>query len=152
MMLHRRAADYVPPFRVLDFKVLVGQRGDVLGHDSAYAEATVKVAIGDEIAHTAAEGDGPVQALDAALRKALRPSFPGIDAVHLSDYKVRILDGRAATAAITRVLIDSTDGSAEWSTIGASSNIIEASCRALVDSIEYGLLQAADRPSAKVAS
>ncbi len=136
LMLHRRSADYEPPFRLVDFKVLVGHRQDL----EAYAEAMVKVLVGTRVTHTAAEGCGPVSALDTALRKALVPDHPAVRKIQLVDYKVRILEGRDGTAAITRVLIDSTDGVHSWSTIGASSNIIEASCRALVDSIEYGLL------------
>ncbi len=148
LVLRRRDEDYVPPFRLVDYKVLVGSKED----DPAYAEATVKVMIGDVAVHTAAEGNGPVQALDAALRKALAPSFPAVRAVHLKDYKVRILDGRHGTSATTRVLIDSTDGDREWSTVGASGNIIEASCRALLDSIEYALTCIGDTPQCKSAS
>jgi len=141
LMLHRREPGYEPPFRVVDYKVLVGSRED----ETAYAEATVKVVIGDQAVHTAAEGNGPVQALDAALRKALSPAFPAVSRIHLKDYKVRILDGRHGTSSTTRVLIDSTDDHDEWSTVGASGNIIEASCQALLDSIEYGLLRRASR-------
>jgi len=82
-----------------------------------------------------------VSALDGALRKALAPSYPAVNDIHLADYKVRILDGTEGTEAITRVLIDSQDAHRSWSTVGASSNIIEASMHALVDSIEYGLIQ-----------
>jgi 2-isopropylmalate synthase len=102
--------------------------------------------VGEEILHTAAEGSGPVGALDAALRKALTPVFPMVQNIHLADYKVRILDGVAGTAAITRVLIDSKSESGHWSTVGASPNIIEASLDALLDSIEYGLLEAGAEP------
>ena len=93
--------------------------------------------------HTAGEGNGPVNALDVALRKALRPVYPAIDSFRLVDYKVRILDGQNGTAATTRVLIDTRNGHRRWSTVGASTNIIEASWQALADSIEYGLLMAA---------
>ena len=89
--------------------------------------------------HTAADGNGPVNALDAALRKALRAFYPQLDAVHLIDYKVRILDGDAATAARTRVIIDSRDGAREWSTMGSDTNIIAASASALADSLEYAI-------------
>ncbi|HKZ69790.1 MAG TPA: alpha-isopropylmalate synthase regulatory domain-containing protein, partial [Anaerolineales bacterium] len=102
-------------------------------------EATVKVKVGDAIYHTAAEGNGPVNALDAALRKALTPVFPVLSHFQLADYKVRILDGENGTAALTRVLIDTQNGTKRWSTVGASTNIIEASWRALADSMEYGL-------------
>jgi 2-isopropylmalate synthase len=103
----------------------------------------VKVKVDGEVLHTAAEGDGPVDALDAALRKALLPRYPAIAELHLSDYKVRILDSSNGAAAVTRVLIDTQKGSRLWSTVGASTNIIEASWRALVDSVEYGLTIAA---------
>ena len=89
--------------------------------------------------YTVADGDGPVNALDAALRKALKSSYPEIDAITLEDYKVRIIGGQAGTAARTRVLIESTDGHSTWGTVGVSDNIIEASWRALVDSFEYKL-------------
>ena len=103
----------------------------------------VKVRVNGEVLHTAAEGNGPVNALDIALRKALRTHYPQIEAFHLADYKVRILDGNNGTEAVTRVLIDTQNGTKRWSTVGASGNIIEASWRALVDSIEYGLTVAA---------
>jgi 2-isopropylmalate synthase len=103
------------------------------------AEATVKVEVDGEILHTAADGNGPVNALDAALRKALRAFYPGLDEVHLVDYKVRILDGGAATAARTRVIIDSMDGARTWSTMGSDTNIIAASASALADSLEYAI-------------
>lgn len=104
-------------------------------------EATVKVRVGGKTAHTVAEGDGPVNALDGALRRALANFFPKLKAIQLTDYKVRILDGVAGTAARTRVLIASTDGKREWGTVGVSENIIEASLQALVDSMEYALLK-----------
>lgn len=104
-------------------------------------EATVKVRVQNTDEYTVAEGDGPVNALDAALRKALRPFYPQIDEIKLEDYKVRILDSQLGTAARTRVLIVSTDGHTSWGTVGVSDNIIEASWLALVDSIEYKLLR-----------
>jgi 2-isopropylmalate synthase len=135
LLIRRRAADYAAPFRILDFTVLVEQReGGALR-----AEATVKVDVGGEVLHTAADGNGPVNALDAALRKAFRLFYPELDAVHLVDYKVRILDGESATAARTRVTIDSTDGIREWSTMGSGTNIIAASAAALTDSLEYAI-------------
>jgi 2-isopropylmalate synthase len=109
---------------------------------AATCEATVKLEVNGRPEYTVEEGDGPVNALDAALRKALRPFYPWIDAVRLSDYKVRIVDGARGTAARTRVLIVSTDGNSTWGTVGVSDNIIEASWHALVDSFEfYGLRQ-----------
>jgi 2-isopropylmalate synthase len=106
------------------------------------AEATVKIQLPDgRMMHTAAEGHGPVDALNLALRKALTDTYPELNKVHLEDYKVRILDGRAATQAKTRVMIESTDGETTWSTVGVSENIISASYDALIDSIEYMLLR-----------
>jgi 2-isopropylmalate synthase len=135
MLMKRREAGYAPPFELIDFLVNVEHRTG----RGIFSEAMVKVRVDGEVLHTAAEGDGPVNALDAALRKALLPRFPALRTLQLVDYKVRILDGPEGTAAVTRVLIDSTQGGDRWSTVGASTNIIEASWRALVDSIEYGL-------------
>ncbi len=138
LLIRRARPGYRPPFELLDFHVLV--RGHHNGNMAA--EATVKVRVGDQEIHTAADGNGPVNALDAAVRKALLPIYPGLAHVHLVDYKVRILDGGAGTAAQTRVLIDSADGRRAWSTVGSSTNIIEASWQALADSLEYALLDA----------
>jgi len=113
-------------------------------------EATVRLNINDTDAYTVADGDGPVNALDAALRKALAPHYPQIDSVRLEDYKVRIIGGQHGTAARTRVLIVSTDGKESWGTVGVSNNIIEASWLALTDSLEYKLLQV-DGMSGRVA-
>lgn len=104
-------------------------------------EATVKVRVGKTVHHTVAEGDGPVNALDGAVRTALVKSFPQLKHVTLTDYKVRIINGTTGTAAKTRVLIASTDGKRDWGTVGVSENIIEASLQALVDSMEYALLR-----------
>ena len=135
MMMKRRQENYAPPFELIDMMVNVENRRG----RGVFAEATVKVRVGTEIIHTAAEGNGPVNALDTAIRKALAPAFPSINAFRLADYKVRILDGDQGTGATTRVLIETQNGSRRWSTVGASANIIEASWRALADSIEYGL-------------
>ncbi|HSL76197.1 MAG TPA: citramalate synthase [Candidatus Limnocylindrales bacterium] len=135
LLIRRHAADYAAPFRVVDYTCLVEQRG---GRE-LLAEATVKVEVAGETLHTAADGNGPVNALDAALRKALRAFYPAIDDVHLVDYKVRILDGGSATAARTRVIIDSQDGARTWSTMGSDTNIIAASAAALADSLEYAI-------------
>jgi 2-isopropylmalate synthase len=105
-------------------------------------EATVKVWVGDDRHVYTAEGNGPVNAIDNALRLALTPAYPELSRVHLTDFKVRILDGAGATGAVTRVLIDATNGERDWTTIGVSANIIEASWRALEESIVYGLLHA----------
>jgi 2-isopropylmalate synthase len=102
-------------------------------------EATIKVRVGNQAAHTVAEGDGPINALDSALRGALVRFYPQLQQVQLTDYKVRILDSKDGTAAKTRVLIETSDGKNDWGTVGVSSNIIEASLQALIDSIEYGL-------------
>jgi 2-isopropylmalate synthase len=136
LMIWRRGPDYAPPFRLVDYTVVVEHR-DGRG---TFAEATVKVDVGAERYHTAAEGSGPVDALDGALRKALLPRFPEIGDFQLVDYKVRILDSGQATGAITRVLIETRDQERDWITVGASSNIIDASWGALADSLEYGLL------------
>jgi 2-isopropylmalate synthase len=135
LLIRRHQPGYSPPFRIVDFTVLVEQRD---GRELR-AEATVKVEVAGEVLHTAADGNGPVNALDAALRKALRLFYPGLESVHLYDYKVRILDGDAATAARTRVIIDSADGAREWSTMGSDTNIIAASATALADSLEYAI-------------
>jgi len=135
LLVRRHAADYAAPFRIVDYTVLVEQRE---GRE-LLAEAMVKVEVAGELLHTAADGNGPVNALDAALRKALRAFYPAIDGVHLVDYKVRILDGEAATAARTRVIIDSQDGARTWSTMGSDTNIIAASAAALADSLEYAI-------------
>ena len=113
------------------------------GEEHHSLEATVKLKVGERVLHTAAEGNGPVSALDAALRKALLPVYPELERIQLADYKVRILDGKDGTSAITRVLIDSHDGERRWSTVGAAPSIIAASWQALTDSIEYGLTLAA---------
>jgi 2-isopropylmalate synthase len=135
MLLKRQSEDYIAPFKLIDYTVVVENRSG----RGTFAEATVKVDVDGEVVHTAAEGNGPVNALDAALRKALTPIYPVLKSFQLVDYKVRIVDGQNGTAATTRVLIDSRNGSQEWSTVGASPNIIEASWQALVDSIDYGL-------------
>ena len=135
MLLKRQSDDYVAPFELIDYAV-VGENRDGRG---TFAEATVKVNVEGEVIHTAAEGNGPVNALDTALRKALTLIYPEVNSFQLVDYKVRIMDGQNGTAATTRVLIDSRNGKQEWSTVGASPNIIEASWQALTDSIDYGL-------------
>jgi 2-isopropylmalate synthase len=135
LLIRRHQPDYRAPFKLLDFTVFVEQRD---GRDLR-AEATVKVEVEGEVLHTAADGNGPVNALDSALRKALRAFYPQLDGIHLVDYKVRILDGDAATAAKTRVVIDSASEWGTWSTGGADTNIIAASWQALGDSLEYAL-------------
>ena len=143
-LLMRRAAGWEQGyFRVESMRVIT----DELPNGDFTTEATVKVWVGDgdEAVRQVftAEGNGPVNAIDRALRHALASSFPQLDRVHLTDYKVRILDGATATGAVTRVLIDFSDGTRSWTTIGVSANIIEASWRALEDGLVYGLLHAA---------
>ncbi|HNX95252.1 MAG TPA: alpha-isopropylmalate synthase regulatory domain-containing protein, partial [Holophaga sp.] len=104
-------------------------------------EATIKVREGEALVHTAADGDGPVNAMDAALRKALVALYPALADVKLEDYKVRVLEGKEGTAAKVRVLIESSDGVDRWGTIGVSTNIIEASWLALIDSLMFKLMK-----------
>ncbi len=138
-LLMRRACGLLePPFELEAFRVTCNKEGDGV----AASEATVKLRVRGIPEHTAAEGNGPVHALDNALRKALRPFYPELDGVHLLDYKVRVLDGRDGTASGVRVLIEAGDGDRTWATIGVSTNVIEASWLALTDSIEYAILAA----------
>ncbi len=125
-----------PFFDLEGFRVVVEKRGK---DEPCISEATIKVRVKGTVEHTVAEGDGPVNALDGALRKALSPFFPEIAKVQLVDFRVRILDPQEATAATTRVQIESSDGKQTWGTVGVSENIIEASWQALVDSVEYKL-------------
>jgi 2-isopropylmalate synthase len=138
IMLRRAGGDYKAPFEVIDFMVITENRQG----RGLFTEATVKVKIGDDIRHMVGEGNGPVNALNLALRQALYQDYPQLKNVHLSDYKVRILDSDSGTAATTRVMIDfHQEGSAHtWTTVGAHTNIIEASWRALIDGMEYVLL------------
>jgi 2-isopropylmalate synthase len=122
------------PFTVDGYHVSMRRDGA-----NSICEATVKVRVGAEAGHTVAEGDGPVNALDKALREALMKFYPRLKKVMLTDYKVRILESSTGTSARTRVLIQSTDGKEEWGTVGVDDNIIEASLQALVDSLEYAL-------------
>ncbi|HUN08694.1 MAG TPA: citramalate synthase [Aggregatilineales bacterium] len=134
--LHRAKPGYRPIFTLIDFTVMVSAHDD---YEHSQAQAMVKVDIDGDIIHTAADGNGPVNALDLALRKALLPRYPQVADFQLADYKVRIPDSNNGTAARTRVLIDTTSNSERWSTVGAGTNIIQASWFALVDSVEYGL-------------
>ncbi len=136
LMLRRARSGYRAPFELIDYLIVVEHRRG----RGLLAEANVKVRVNGEVAHTAAEGDGPVNALDLAMRKALLPHYPQLDDVRLTDYKVRILDGDKATAATTRVTIDSRSPSRDWTTVGSSTNIVDASWQALSDSMEYALL------------
>jgi len=138
LMLRRNQPNYVKLFELLDFMVVVENR---VGR-GVLAEASVKIKVDDEIEHTVAEGDGPVAALDVAMRKALLPHYPKLKKMRLVDFKVRIIDSDKATSATTRVTLDSTDGRRAWTTVGCSPNIVDASWQALADSMEYALLVA----------
>ncbi|MDP6647619.1 MAG: citramalate synthase [Dehalococcoidales bacterium] len=143
-LLHRANPNYKPPFELVDFMVVVETRRRSPTRNSlveTLAEAIIKVKVGTETIHTAADGNGPVNALDQALRKALLQFYPGLAAVKLIDYKVRILEESTGTESQVRVLIESSDGVKEWRTVGSSANIIEASWLALADSLEYWLLK-----------
>ena len=146
-LLMRAAAGWTQDYFTLEsFSVNVGHRsgsGSRAWNEVAVeveTEATVKVQVGDERLEATGRGNGPVNALDAALRSVLKGWFPQLDRLHLTDFKVRVLETRQGTAAVTRVLIDTTNGERTWTTIGVSENIIEASWQALVDSLVYGIL------------
>ena len=144
LLLHRARPGYKPPFELVDFMVVVETKRRPSTRketEEMLSEAMVKVRVGGEIIHTAAEGNGPVNALDAALRKALLQFYPSLAQVKLVDYKVRILEESTGTESQVRVLIESTDGADEWHTVGSSTNIIEASWLALVDGLEYWLIK-----------
>jgi 2-isopropylmalate synthase len=142
MLVNRTRPDYKPPFELVDFMVIVEKRRRPSTHkdgEEMLSEAMVKVKVGSQVIHTAAEGNGPVNSLDMALRKALLQFYPDLAKVKLVDYKVRILEESTGTESQVRVLIESSDGVEEWRTVGSSTNIIEASWLALVDSVEYWL-------------
>lgn len=135
VLLKKITGQFKEPFKLESFQVMNAKIKD----HPPVSQATIKISVGDEEELTAAEGNGPVNALDNALRKALTKFYPRIGEMHLVDFKVRILEGSEGTAAKVRVLLDSRDGDEIWSTIGVSANIIEASWNALVDSIQYKL-------------
>ena len=126
-----------PFFKLLAYRVIMDRQGAGAG----VVEASVKLEVAGKVIHTVAEGDGPVNALDQAFRTALSSFYPAVNTVRLVDYKVRILDGGTGTAAKTRVIIESTDGTDTWGTVGVDDNIIEASWEALVDAVEYKLFK-----------
>jgi 2-isopropylmalate synthase len=135
LMVKRLAGTYTPHFELIKFHAEVESRGG-----QPVTEATVKLIVDDEVRHEVAEGDGPVNALDAALRKALEPRFPQLRDMHLMDYKVRVINSEAATAASVRVVIETRDADGQvWGTVGVDENVIQASWDALIDSIEYKL-------------
>ena len=139
LLIRRQRPDYQAPFELEDFLVVVETHRR---RDEVIAEATVKIRVGSETRHTAGEGNGPVNALDAAMRQALEGFYPKLAHIRLTDYKVRVVDAGAGTAATVRVLIECSDGHQTWSTVGSHANIIQASWLALSDSLEYGLLVA----------
>ena len=146
LLVRHAQPNYHPPFELVDFMVMVERRRRLpINGEEMLAEATVKVKVGEQVIHTASEGNGPVDALDKALRKALLEFYPSLAQVQLADYKVRILDESAGTESQVRVLIESSDGEHQWRTVGSSTNIIEASWLALADSLEYWLLRKANR-------
>lgn len=145
LLVRRLSPEYQAPFALLDYRVMVSRHGA-----RSMAEATIKLQVGPQETHTAAEGTGPVHAFDQALRKALHPHFPAVKNIQLADYKVRILNSNNGTAAVTRVLIDWHDDSKSnnpagpirrWSTVGAGANILEATWLALADGFEYAVTQ-----------
>ena len=138
LLMRRNHPSYERLFELMDFMVVVEHREG----RGVLAEASVKMRVDDETEHTVAEGDGPVGALDKAMRKALLPHYPKLKKMRLVDFKVRIIDSDKATNATTRVTIDSTDGRKAWTTVGCSPNIVDASYQALADSMEYALLVA----------
>jgi 2-isopropylmalate synthase len=138
ILVHKTLGTFKPFFELEGLRIVVTKRRRT---GESFSEASIAVRMGDKREFTAAEGDGPVNALDNALRKALEPMFPCLEDVRLTDYKVRVLDEREGTAAGVRVLITSRDKTSSWSTVGVSENVIEASWIALVDSIELKLLR-----------
>jgi 2-isopropylmalate synthase len=134
LLVKRLAGTFTPHFELIKYHTSVESRGG-----TPITEASVKLLVNDAVRHEVAEGDGPVNALDGALRKALNGHFPNLHDMHLVDYKVRVINSEAATAASVRVVIESRDEHDVWGTVGVHENVIEASWAALVDSIEYKL-------------
>jgi 2-isopropylmalate synthase len=145
-LLVRKALDmHEPFFNLRGFRVIA----DVDDQNVEVTEATVKIEVDGQVEHTACDGNGPVNALDGALRKALDKFYPELKKVHLTDYKVRVVNPRAATAAKVLVSITSSDRKSRWTTVGVSENIIEASWHALVDSVDFHLYQTRSKRSAR---
>ncbi|MFZ5596814.1 MAG: citramalate synthase [Bacillota bacterium] len=140
LLLRKLKTGYKDPFKLESLRVIIEMGTD----GSTNSQSVIKISVGDKVVHTAAEGNGPVNALDNALRKALDEFYPCIRSMHLTDYKVRVLDEKDGTGAQVRVLIETGDGKRTWGSVGVSENIIEASWKALVDSIAYGLLKNRD--------
>lgn len=145
LLVERLAGRFRPRFDRMGYRVAVvgGTEGDPV------TEATVKVRVGDRIEHTVSEGDGPVNALDGALRKALEPHFPGLKEMRLVDFRVRVINDREGTAARVRVVVESRDQDEVWGTVGVSENVIDASWQALIDSFDHKLAKEARRDVAK---
>jgi 2-isopropylmalate synthase len=137
LLIGRTAGEDEPLFELETFRIITEKRGGADGETTT--EATIKLSVKGQRVISTAEGNGPVNALDQALRSAIETHYPELTSIHLSNYKVRILDEHRATAATTRVLIDSTDGKRAWGAVGVGENIIEASWQALVDGLEYGV-------------
>ena len=137
LLLRAQLGEPVKCFNLESFRVIADKRED----GKVMTEATIKIHVGDERFVATGEGNGPVNALDVALRLAIRRFYPQIDELHLTDYKVRVIDESTGTSAVTRVLIETSDGHETWGTVGVSENIIEASWDALVDAVTYGLLR-----------
>jgi len=135
LLMKKVTGQFQEPFKLESFRVTIEKNGA----DPSSSQVTIKISVGDEHEITAAEGDGPVNALDNALRKALHKFFPQVEEMGLVDFKVRVIDGSDGTAAKVRVQIESRDARESWSTLGVSENVIEASWQALVDSVQYKL-------------
>ena len=138
MLIRRSLGRYKPFFELINYKIVSGRPCE---SDECSATATVKVAVNDRVQLMAAEGNGPISAMDLALRQALEVFYPTLKKMHLIDYKVRVMDPKSATAATVRVLITSSDGVNVWTTVGVSADVVEASRIALTESIEYHLIQ-----------
>ena len=139
-LLARRALGQVPDyFELISFRIIDGRRFNARNELVTLSEATIKLEVGGAQRMIVAEGNGPVNALDRALREALLEIYPELGEIELVNFKVRILDSSKGTQAVTRVLLDSSDGAEEWGAIGVSENVIEASWEALVDSLEHGM-------------
>lgn len=145
LLLKRESGVFHSGFTLESFHVSANKRGG----QPVYSEASIKISVGEDSYHTAADGNGPVDALDNAIRKALEKFYPSLKEMHLVDYKVRVLDGQDATSAKVRVLIESTDKESSWTTIGVSTDIIEASWIALTDSISYKLMKDGNKKVSK---
>jgi 2-isopropylmalate synthase len=137
VLMRRASPNYKPAFHLENLRVVVDSQG--APHEAA--EATVEIRVQDHLVTSKAYGNGPVAALDNAMREALRPYFPQLERSKMADYRVRTLDADSGTSAIGRVMIDFIDGTKRWTTVGASPNIIEASCKALKDAFEYAILE-----------